>query len=175
MSEGRKTIKKVKAGKIPHNFTEVDNIKFHSKMESKYYQYLMKLKNEKIITERGILVDIELQPEFLLQEKFIIINGRAVFASNPDFEKLKRKHNCKTIRAIKYKSDFKEIYDTGEVRLVDTKGASTTDFEIKRKMFMAKYPDLPLHVITESKGQWVDYYECDKQKKMKKKLKKENK
>lgn len=175
MAIEKKTVKKVKSGKIPHNITEVDGIKFHSKMESQYYENLIELMNNKTRTHRGVIVSIELQPEYLLQEKFIIIDGRAVFATHPEFNKLKRKHKANTVRAIKYKSDFKITYDTGEVRIVDTKGKSTADFEIKRKMFMAKYPELPLDVITYNKGHWVDYYQCVSEKNKRKKAKKESK
>lgn len=175
MTEGKtKTLKKVKGGRIPHNLTEVNGIKFHSKMESKYYKEILEKMENKTVTDKGVIVNIELQPEFLLQEKFIIIDGKAIFESHPDFNRLKRKHEAKTIRAIKYKSDFKITYDTGEVRIVDTKGKSTADFELKRKIFMAKYPDLKLDVVTEYKGHWVNYYqhELDKKKKKDKKEKK---
>ena len=52
-------------GKIFHNETTVDGIKFDSETEAKYYMYIRDNK-EKLNTK-----EIELQPEFLLQNKYI--------------------------------------------------------------------------------------------------------
>ena len=88
---------------------------------------------------------------FLLQDKYIIVDGQVIEGSHPDFNKLKRRTKAETIRAIKYKGDFliTELDDTQ--RVVDTKGQSTTEFEIKKKLFMFKYPNLKLDVLIYNK------------------------
>ena len=154
----KNTTKKDTMGKIKHIKTIVDGITFDSKMESDFYA---KLKEDKI---NGLIKDFELQPEFLLQDKYIIVDGQVIEGSHPDFNKLKRRTKAETIRAIKYKGDFliTELDDTQ--RVVDTKGQSTTEFEIKKKLFMFKYPNLKLDVLIYNKktGTWDDYYEYNK-------------
>lgn len=154
-----------KMGKIKHIKTEVDGIVFDSKMESEYYQHLKELK------ARGVVVDFKLQPEFILQDKFIIVDGQVIEGSHPDFLKLKRKHKVPTTQAIKYISDFEVHYIDGYVEIVDTKGIETADFKIKKKMFEYKYPNLDLNVITKTKDGWVSYDEYQKNKRLKKKAK----
>ena len=170
MARRRKTTtKKTKmnkgAGKIAHKITYIDGIKFHSKMESKYYEYLKDLK------AKGLVERFELQPTFVLQDKYMLIDGQAVYGDNPDFNKIKRQTKAPTIPAIKYIADFAVWFTDGTYKVIDTKGKSTADFEIKRKLFMAKY-GIPLHVIIESNGEWIDFYEHRKAQNAKKKAKK---
>lgn len=156
-----------KMGKIKHKITEVDGIKFHSKMESDYYIYLKDLKAQ------GIVKDFRLQPEFILQDKFIVVDGVVYEGSHEDFNKLKRKTKAPTVQAIKYISDFEVEYANGEVRIVDTKGQETADFKIKKKMFAYKYPHLTLDVIILDKEKgWIPYDEYQKDKRLKAKEKK---
>lgn len=150
-SNESKTIKKCKTGKIKHNITAVDDIRFDSKLESDYYIHLKKLKEE------GIVKNFELQPKFLLQDKFIIFEGNVIEGSHPDFKSIKRKNELEVTRSIIYKADFKVEYESGLVEIVDTKGIETADFKIKKKMFKYKYPNLQLKVITHYKGEWIDY------------------
>lgn len=165
----KSTKKKDTMGKIKHIKTEVDGITFDSKMESEYYE---KLKDD---LEKGLIKDFELQPEFLLQEKYIIVDGQVIEGCHPDFNKLKRKHKAKTISAIKYRGDFliTQLDDTKKV--VDTKGLSTADFEIKKKLFMFRYPNLKLEVlIFNSKTKtWDDFYQYNKELRARRKAKKE--
>ena len=95
----------------------IDGIKFDSKKEGEYYQKL------KILEKQGIIKDLELQKEYILQDSFKI--------------------NGKTIRAIKYRADF-VYYDTRDKKehIVDIKGSKrtmTTDFKIKTKLFAYRY------------------------------------
>ena len=143
---------KLSSGKIKHIKTEVDGIVFDSKMESQYYEYLKQLK------AKGIVECFRLQPEFILQDKFMIVDGKTVFGDDPDFNKIKRQTKAPTVQAIKYVSDFEVQYADGHVEIVDPKGIATADFELKRKMFMCKYPDKTLKVVQLYKGEWVDYY-----------------
>lgn len=164
--KGKRTVNtSKKMGKIKHIKTEIDGIVFDSKMESEYYIYLKDLK------AKGIVTDFKLQPEFLLQDKFIVIEGQVIEGSHPDFLKLKRKYKVPTTQAIKYKSDFEVYYSDGHIEIVDTKGIETADFKIKKKMFQYKYPYLDLHIITKTKEGWISYEEYKKNKRLKKKEK----
>lgn len=153
------------SGKIKHTKTTIDEIKFDSKMESDYYKLL------KIQKEEGLIQDFELQPEFILQNKYIIVDNVVIEGNHPDFDKIKRKSKAPTIQAIKYIGDFKIIHNDGKVEIVDTKGIETTDFKIKKKMFMMKYPYLKFSVIIKTKGnEWIPYDTYMKQKREQKKL-----
>lgn len=110
---------------------KVNGILFHSRMESMYYRHLQKLK------KKGIVVEVELQPQFILL---------------PTIQKSKRK-----FLKISYKADFKVTYADGRVDIVDVKGKADKVFRLKRKMFEAFYPDLELSVVTYYNDQWIDY------------------
>lgn len=155
-----------KMGKIKHKKTEIDGIVFDSKMESRYYELL----KTKLAT--GEIKSFELQPEFILQEKFINVDGQIILGSDPDFNKIKRKTKAPTIQAIKYISDFKVEYPDGSIEIIDTKGQETADFKIKKKMFAYKYPHLVLKVIIEDKDEWIDYDVYQKKLREKRKAKK---
>ena len=89
--------------------------KWDSRMELDFYEYLLELK------EKGEIIDIELQPKFLLQEKFT--------------------YQGKTIRKIEYISDFRIKYSDGKEEVIDCKGIKTTDYKLKEKLVKFKYPD----------------------------------
>lgn len=102
-----------KALKYKSNKIEYNGIKFDSKLELRRYRELLLLQNN------GYIESLELQPSFLLQDKFyVIING---------------KKTC--VRSIKYIADFKYIQD-GKTVIEDTKGFETKDYIIKRKLFL---------------------------------------
>lgn len=95
--------------------TVVDDIRFDSQKEAKYYLYLKGRLMKKEIKY------LELQPSFLLQDKF--------------------KYEGKTERSIKYVADFQFIdCATGETVVVDVKGLRTDVYKLKRKWFLFKYP-----------------------------------
>jgi hypothetical protein len=160
-----------KMGKIKHKKTVVDGITFDSKMESDYY---IKCKDD---LEAGVITNIELQPGYVLQEKFIKVNGEVIYGSAPEFNSIKRKTKAETIQAIKYIADFKLTYPDGSVRIVDTKGQATADFKIKRKLFEAVYPSLNLDVIIWDRDNkvWKDYDLYQKELRAKKNTTKLNK
>lgn len=113
--------------------TTIDGIVFDSKVEARYYVYLKTLK------ERKEIIDFELQPEYVLMDKF--------------------KCNGKIIREIKLKADFLVTrYDKSKI-VVDVKGKPTPVAMLKRKLFMYKYPDLELKWIVDSKWGWIDYFD----------------
>ncbi|MDY6153205.1 MAG: DUF1064 domain-containing protein [Terrisporobacter sp.] len=156
-------IRKTKAeGRIAHKKTIVDNITFDSKTESKYYIYLKELK------AKGIVTKIELQVPFILQDKYIIFNNKVIYGSDKDFNKIKRKYKCPTILAIKYIADFVVTYSDGHVEVIDTKGILTPEFKIKEKLLKCKYPNINFKVLALVKNEWVDYYEHQKELRLKK-------
>ena len=119
-------------------------------MESKYYKYLLELKKQ------GIVKEFTLQPNFLLQEKFINLNGDIILGSNKDFEKIKRKNKLETISAINYISDFDVIYTDGHREIIDIKGLETPEFRLKLKLFKYKYPELNIRLLILYKNEWID-------------------
>jgi hypothetical protein len=115
---------KVKKASKYHNIrTVVDGISFMSKKEAQRYCEL------KIALAGGVIVDLELQPVFELQESFI------------------DKDN-KKIRSIIYRADFRFIETETNLTIIeDTKGYFTEIFKIKEKLFKKKYPKLILRIL----------------------------
>lgn len=96
--------------------TVVDGITFDSKREAEYYCEL------KLRVRAGEVEWFELQPEFLLQEGFT--------------------YRGKRHREIKYIADFKIGYPDGRIEVVDVKGHKTKEYQLKKKLLLAKYPDI---------------------------------
>ena len=144
--------KKTKSmGKIYHKKTEVDGRVFDSQTEAEYYEYLKQLKAE------GKIDDFTMQDPFILQDKYIIVDGQRYDESE----------------AIKYISDFIVYHNDGRVQVVDVKGKKTVDFKIKEKMFNFRYPQYNgLYCVVKYKGQWMEYNQAEKEKKAAKKNKK---
>lgn len=98
--------------------TTVDNIVFHSRKEAKRYIEL------KTLEKAGLISGLELQPRFVLQEKF--------------------KYKGKAIREITYVADFK--YTKYNIIIVEDVKASqyyTTDvYKLKKKLLLCKYPEI---------------------------------
>jgi len=110
--EDKKSVNKYKNKKV-----EYEGIRFDSKMEMEFYIYLLKTHTKE---------EIELQPKFVLQEKF-------------------RDSTGKTQREIKYVADFR----VGNI-VYDIKGMITHAFKIKEKCFKLKYPNLKLKVVKKA-------------------------
>lgn len=121
----------------------VDDIKFDSLMEASYYIFLkQKIKNKEILSfERQ--VKYELQPAF--------------------------KKGTKRILAINYIADFVVTNLDKTVRVVDIKGKTTADFNLKKKMFDYKFEGLTLECLQFYDGTWQS---LDEIKKIKRKAKK---
>lgn len=98
----------------------VDGKEFDSKKEGDRYKKL------RLLERAGEISDLELQPRFLLQDKF--------------------KKNGKTYRKIEYVADFKYI-ENGKTIVEDVKGMQTDVFKLKHKIFEKIYPDLELKII----------------------------
>lgn len=137
--------------------TIVDNIKFDSKMEAEYYLYLKDRKENKEIK------DFILQPSFILQEAFIIVDGKSYLSSDENYNNLKKKFNPPIHRQIKYIADFLITFNDNSQIVIDVKGRETADFKIKRKMYDLRYAHLPLQLvqsrIIDNKKVWLDYDE----------------
>ncbi|NMW84242.1 DUF1064 domain-containing protein [Peptoniphilus sp. AGMB00490] len=94
--------------------TKVDGIKFDSRKEAARYQEL------KLLERAGIIKELELQPRFLLQDKF--------------------KLDGVTHRKIEYVADFKYWDREKETWIVeDVKGIKTEVYKLKKKIFLKKY------------------------------------
>lgn len=95
----------------------VEGITFDSKKEGEYYLRLKELE------KKGTIKDLELQKEYVLQDKFKI--------------------NNKTRREIKYKADFKYITtEDNKMHVVDVKSPYTAKdkvYRMKKKMFEYRY------------------------------------
>ena len=110
----------------------IDGITFDSKVEGLYYE---KLKMDKA---KGLIMNFELQPKYIIQPKFIDTFG-------------------KKIQAITLKADFL-IYEIDHtLTVIDIKGMATPEAKIKRKMFDYVYPGEELKWLVWYGGQWVDY------------------
>jgi hypothetical protein len=127
--------------KYNSNKIVVDGITFDSKDEAKYYEYLKHLK------AYGMIENFELQPEYELIPKF-------------------KKHG-RTYRKMTYTPDFLIYHVDGSQELIDVKGYSTQQGEIRKKLFDYKYPDVKLTWIARSlkfgdRYGWIEYSELQK-------------
>ncbi|MDR1926871.1 MAG: DUF1064 domain-containing protein [Endomicrobium sp.] len=105
-----------KKSKFSSQKTVVGNIKFASKKEAERYKEL------KLMEKAGVIEDLKLQPNFLIQEKFI--------------------HEKRVQREVRYIADFM-YYDTHTEKTVveDVKGFRTKTYIVKKKMFLKRYGD----------------------------------
>lgn len=120
-----------------------DGITFDSAMESEFYKLLIKRRNS------GEIKFFELQPSFELQ---------------PKFEKDGVKY-----RSIDYIADFMVINNDDSVEIIDIKGFSTHEFNLKKKIFNYKYEyTLKLIAYSQIDGGWVDIDKLKKARKSRK-------
>ena len=96
---------------------EVDGKVFDSSGEARAYRLLRSWE------QCGAITGLELQPEYVLQEKF-------------------RDGSGQMHREIKYRGDFRFIGPEGEVHVIDFKGLRTSVYRLKRKMFQQKYQNI---------------------------------
>lgn len=120
----------------------LDDIKFDSLMEARYYIYLKELEKE------GKIFQLSLQVPYTLQESFT--------------------KNGKKYRPIIYVSDFVYLNEKDQWIVVDIKGKETVEFKLKQKLFEFKYPELSLSVIQFHDGKWMTLSEIRKLKRKKK-------
>lgn len=101
--------------------TVVDNITFDSKMEARRYQEL------KLLAVTGEITDLQVHPKFELQAAF----------RTPDGER---------VSAITHKPDF-QYTEAGQTVVEDVKGAATTDWRLRYRLFRKVYPDILYKVV----------------------------
>lgn len=118
----------------------VDGIRFDSKDEARYYQYLKKRK------AAGGISNFELQPKYELQPSF--------------------KKNGKKYQPIYYVADFLIYHNDGSLEVIDVKGMATPVAIQKRKEFDYRYRDLKLTWVARSlkysEDGWIDVDELKK-------------
>ena len=128
----------------------IDGITFDSKDGALYYTYLKEQKaKEKIL-------NFELQPKYTLLPRF--------------------KKNGKTFRAVTYTPDFLIYHLDGTMELIDVKGFSTQQGELRRKLFDYTYKDLKLTWIARNlkygdENGWIEYNMLQKIRRDNKKVK----
>ena len=121
-----KKIKYQKKHKYNAKSVVIDGIRFPSEKEGKRYLELKELERA------GKISNLTLQPKFLLQESF------------------KRKKNH---RAIFYIADF-EYIENGKRVVEDVKGMKTQVYNLKKKLFLKKYPQVVFRELTLKKDKW---------------------
>jgi len=124
----------------------VDGYTFDSLDEFRYYEYLLRKK------AKGEIINFELQPKYTLI---------------PCFKKF-----GKTQRAITYTPDFLVYHLDGSQELIDVKGYSTQQGELRKKLFDYLNPGLKLTWVSRSlkysESSWIEYIELQKLRKGKK-------
>lgn len=101
----------------------IDGKTFDSKLEAEYYTQLL------ILKKAGVITDFECQKPFILQEGFT--------------------REGKKYSAIKYYADFVVTYSDGREEVVDTKGHKTSVYKLKKKLLLAKYPNIIFKEISK--------------------------
>ena len=106
----------------------VDGIEFASKREANRYLELRLLERAGEISDLRLQVDFELIPNQYATEKRYGKNGKPL----KDKEVLLE-------RKVVYRADFVYTDKDGKTVVEDTKGFRTTEYVLKRKMFLYKY------------------------------------
>lgn len=114
--QGESAPRREKYGRIKKT---VDGIVFDSTVEAEAWRIL------KLWEAAGAITELEVQPEFQLEPGFMV--------------------DGKKVRAIKYRADFLFVKD-GRKTVVDVKGVRTAAFNIKAKMFKARFPELVFEI-----------------------------
>ena len=106
----------------------VDGIEFASKREANRYLELRLLERAKEISDLRLQVDFELIPNQYRTEKRYGKNGQPLKDKQVLLE-----------RKVVYRADFVYTDKDGKTVVEDTKGFRTTEYVLKRKMFLYKY------------------------------------
>lgn len=120
-SEAKQVSKKHKYNAEP---TMYDGIRFDSRAECRRYQQLLYLQ------QSGEIRGVQLQPSYELVPAFTDSAG------------IKR-------RGIVYRGDFSYRDQYGRLVVEDVKGMITPVFRLKQKLFLWKYPDIELRIVSE--------------------------
>lgn len=136
------------ASKYKSEKITIDGVTFDSKDEARYYEHLKKRK------AKGEILNFELQPTYELISKF--------------------KKYGKTHRATTYTPDFLIYHLDGTEELIDIKGFSTQQGDLRRKLFDSRYPELKLTWVARNlkfgdENGWIIYDELQKKRRESKK------
>jgi len=127
--ESNNEIEIPKQSKYRNKKTTYNGIEFDSKKECERYKHL------KYLEANEVIFDLELQKEFILQDKFEI-NGKTIqpIKYKADFcYYLNRKTECGIINREYIVEDVKPDVKEGE------KPYKTAEYKLKKKMFMKRY------------------------------------
>lgn len=129
----------------------INDIIFDSIMEGRFYVYLLHLKQD------GQVKSFTMQTPYVLQDKY------------------RDKFTGKAVPAIKYIADFVMTMPDDIEVVIDVKGKETADFKLKKKMFGYRYRDIQFMCVqwSESKKEWRDLSDIEKERREKRKTKKE--
>jgi hypothetical protein len=116
-AEYQALLQKPQKSKYGSKRVEYEGKKFDSQAEANYYAQL------KYLWLAGDILQIELQPEYVLQEAGVDNEGNK-------------------IRQIIYRADFRVLYRNGKREVIDVKGHRTKEYLLKIKMLRKKYPDI---------------------------------
>lgn len=99
----------------------IDGITFDSRKEANYYCEL------KMLRMAGVVKDFDMQVPFTLLDGY--------------------KRKGKAVRGIKYYADFVVTYVDGHKEVVDVKGVRTDVYKLKKKLLLAKYPEIDFREV----------------------------
>lgn len=135
---------KVQKNKYKNKKVEYDGIKFDSKMERDFYIHLQKLQ------ANGTVYEFFLQKRYVIVDAYINAKGEKV---SPSY----------------YIADFEVHYSDNRIEVIDIKGQLTPLFNLKKKIFEARYP-FSLILLTYSKidGGWITLEDLEKARKKRK-------
>jgi len=121
-----------------------DGYSFDSKQEMRYYEYL------KVLKAKEKILNFELQPKYILLNKF--------------------QYMGKSRQAITYTPDFLIYHTDGTEELIDVKGMSTQQGDMRKKLFEYRYQNLKLTWIASNYkyGNENGWIECGELKKLRK-------
>ncbi|PDY91447.1 DUF1064 domain-containing protein [Bacillus toyonensis] len=123
--------RKKKTGRINSRKTVVLGIEFDSKTEAEYYL---------VLKSNPEVVEIELQPQYMLLEGFYI--------TTRDGKRKKR-------RDWKFTADFLVTYKDGTQEVIDVKGYANDRFPYMKKMFEYRYKQELVVVMKDKQKGWI--------------------
>ena len=135
---------------LNNNTRTFNGIVFDSEMEMRFYRdFCIPKLEDGSVTKVALQVPYELQPKF--------------------------RRNGLAVQAITYIADFVLTFADGHEQVVDVKGMPDSVAKLKRKLFWYVFPDKDYVWMTYSKidGGWCTYETVQKNRKLRKKLKKE--
>lgn len=123
--------RKKKTGRINSRKTVVQGIEFDSKTEAEYYL---------VLKSNPEVVEIELQPQYMLLEGFYITT---------------REGKRKKRRDWKFTADFLVTYKDGTQEVIDVKGYANDRFPYFKKMFEHRYQQELVVVKKDKQKGWI--------------------